>query len=199
MGVRPEDGGTPDRLPEMFSLPEVVLTESKRGPLIGPGKPVMNLSAADGTRFATLHDTTPKRGKPTYTLTDRAGRTVMTVAVGPGKPHRMPFVFTDGRGRPAGGVRLRNSLFSTLGLRVSADESADVLCLDRTALAGSAWLVKDDSDAELVRVTVSSAAGVTLRQRYEIRFDPRLTAPQRRALVGAVITLQALRRWLAGD
>lgn len=82
---------------------------------------------------------------------------------------------------------------------MGADESADVLRLDRTALAGSAWLVKDDADSELVRVTVSSAARVTPRQRYEIRFDPRLTAPQRRAMVGTVITLQALRRWLRGD
>jgi hypothetical protein len=193
-----EDGGPPDPLPEMFSLPEMVLTEPKQY-FDGRGVPRLILSTADGTRFAALYDS-PYGAKSMYTLAGPTGRTAFTVALGPSGRRKMRFVFTDGQGRPAGGAEVRNFLFPALGLRVRSDDSADVLHLARTALAGSVWLVKDDTDAELVRVTASSAAPISRRQRYEIGFDQLLTPPQRRAMVGAVISIQALRRWLfSGD
>jgi hypothetical protein len=183
----------------MFSLPAVVLTEPKRPPLSSRERPRMILSALDGPEFAALRDATPRFGKPTYTLADPAGRTALTVAVSPRKSARTRFEFTDGQGRTVGAAQGRSLLFPALELQVSCDGSADVLHLRRTAVAGSAWLVKDHTDAELVRVTASSAALVTVRQRYEIHFDALITPPQRRVMVGAVIAVHALRRWLGGD
>jgi hypothetical protein len=195
--VMAEDSGQPDPLPEMFSLPKVVLAQPKGALLGGRGIPKMILYAADGTEFAALHDVTPRGAKPRFTLADPAGRAALTVAIGPSASMRTRFVFTDGQGRPAGGAEVRNVLFPALGLRVRSDDSADVLHLARTALAGSVWLVKDDTDAELVRVTASSAAPISRRQRYEVGFDRLLTPEQRRAMVGAVISLQAVRRGLS--
>ncbi|MFF4763315.1 hypothetical protein [Streptomyces sp. NPDC001292] len=179
----------------------VLLEPEETAPtFMGPlhGAPAVGILVGTGnTRLADVYSTSGRRGA-VYTLVDPAWRTALRVAIHARLFGKTRFLFTDNRDREVGSAEARNALVTTLGLQLRVAGSDELLCLDRTALAGRTWLIRDESEAELGRVKVSPI-GTSRRQSYHIVFDRRLTLSQRRAIVGTAIGLQSLRRWSRGE
>ncbi|MEU4269399.1 hypothetical protein [Streptomyces sp. NPDC026092] len=175
---------------ELFTLGRLILAEPKRPVLRRYHGPRMHVAAEDGTVLAHLHE----RGTFAYVLQDLAGRSVLGVdLVSKGVIARPRFRLTDGDGLPLGEARAPGRVNRTRRLDVRTGSGA--LRLTRTAVMGRTWLVHDQLDRAVGRVTVSTWRSMDGLQRYEVEPDPRTESEQRRLLVAATVCLQVIRRW----
>ncbi|MER7958438.1 hypothetical protein [Streptomyces sp. NPDC096030] len=177
---------------ELFTLGTLILSEPKRPVLRRYRGPRMQVAAEDGRVLAHLHE----RGTFSYVLQDLEGRSVLGVdLVSGGAITRPRFRLTDGDGRPLGEAHAPGRVNRTRLLDLRTGSGA--LRLTRTAVMGRTWLVEDDLDRAVGRVTVSTWRSMDGLQRYQVEPDPRAESEQRRLLVAATVCLQVIRRWLA--
>ncbi|MFE5485510.1 hypothetical protein [Streptomyces sp. NPDC056527] len=184
-------GDAAEPVDELFSLPTVILAEPRRSLLRTYCGPKMHLAAEDGTVLAHLHDC----GTFAYALRDLGNRHLLGVDLVSRRALARPrFRLTDAGGRPIGEVHAPGRVNHTRLLDIRSGD--DALRLTRTALMGKTWLVRDQSDREVGRVTVSTVRSLDGLQQYRVEPDRWAGSDQRRLIVAATVCLQVIRRWL---
>lgn len=187
-------GDAEDAVAELFSLDGVILAQPRRPILRSYHGPRMNLSSADGTVFGHLH----KRGEYEYTVRDLKSRALLSIDLVSGAAFGRPlFQLADGQDRRIGEVQTQGRVFRTRLLHVRTE--GGTLRLTRNAPMGRIWLVEDDADVRLGRVTVSTVRSFDGLQQYAVELDQRAGAGQGRLIVAAVVCLQVVRRWIDGS
>ncbi|MFD7964662.1 hypothetical protein ACFV5J_28075 [Streptomyces zaomyceticus] len=177
----------------LFGLDTVILVEPRRSVLRRYTGPKMHMVAEDGTVLAHLQE----RGTFAYVLHDLDKRPVLGVDLvsGGGGFARPGFLVTDPEGDLMAEVRSLGRLNHTRLLVVRTAEQG-TLRITRNALLGRDWQVEDDRDGVIAEVAVSTVRSLDGLQGYRVAFDRQAGSERRRLVVGGVVCLQVIRRWL---
>ncbi|MFB7543040.1 hypothetical protein ACFC0N_24540 [Streptomyces zaomyceticus] len=177
----------------LFGLDTVILAEPRRSVLRRYTGPKMHMAAEDGTVLAHLRE----RGTFAYVLHDLDEHPVLGVDLvsGRGGFARPSFLVTDPEGDLMAEVRSPGRLNHSRLLVVRTTEQG-TFRITRNALLGRAWRVEDDRDGVIAEVAVSTVRSLDGLQGYRVAFDRQAGSEQRRLVVGGLVCLQVIRRWL---
>ncbi|MFE5943116.1 hypothetical protein [Streptomyces sp. NPDC056480] len=191
----------PSPVHRLFGLDTVILAEPRRSLLRRYTGPKMHMAAEDGTVLAHLQE----RGTFSYVLRDLDERPVLGVDLvsGRGGFARPGFLVTGPASELIAEVRSPGRLRHARLLVVRTAEQGTLrtaeqgtLRITRNALLGRAWRVEDDRDRLIAEVTVSTVRSLDGLQGYRVSFDRQAGSEQRRLVVGGLVCLQVIRRWL---